>query len=224
MQDLRSVDCDLLTIGQYLRPSPKHHTLVKFYTPQEFDQLREEGERLGFRHVASGPLVRSSYHADEQSPLPDAERFPATAASMSSSTPNLVLYNANVITLDASMPRASWVAAKPWDDSRRGFGPPSQGPDGPRHKSNRLPGRDAGPWLPRCPLPRTGCGGLPAGSRLQPGGRLIHRRYQGAYQGARRRCPAGRLDTRGGLHNEFYLREKRHPTRWDLDAPSLTAR
>ena len=67
MQDLRSVDCDLLTIGQYLRPSPKHHTLVKFYTPQEFDQLREEGERLGFRHVASGPLVRSSYHADEQS-------------------------------------------------------------------------------------------------------------------------------------------------------------
>ena len=40
---------------------------MKFYTPQEFDRLREEGERLGFRHVASGPLVRSSYHADEQS-------------------------------------------------------------------------------------------------------------------------------------------------------------
>ena len=67
MKDLRSVDCDLLTIGQYLRPSPKHHTLEKFYTPQEFDDLRIEGERLGFRHVASGPLVRSSYHADEQS-------------------------------------------------------------------------------------------------------------------------------------------------------------
>ena len=67
MKDLRAVDCDLLTIGQYLRPSPKHHRLEKFYTPQEFDELREEGERLGFRHVASGPLVRSSYHADEQS-------------------------------------------------------------------------------------------------------------------------------------------------------------
>ena len=67
MRDLRSVDCDLLTIGQYLRPSPKHHVLKKFYTPREFDELRVEGERLGFRHVASGPLVRSSYHADEQS-------------------------------------------------------------------------------------------------------------------------------------------------------------
>ena len=67
MRDLRSVDCDLLTIGQYLRPSAKHHVLERFYTPQEFDELRIEGERLGFRHVASGPLVRSSYHADEQS-------------------------------------------------------------------------------------------------------------------------------------------------------------
>ncbi len=67
MRDLRSVDCDLLTIGQYLRPSPKHHVLARFYTPAEFDELRVEGERLGFRHVASGPLVRSSYHADEQS-------------------------------------------------------------------------------------------------------------------------------------------------------------
>ena len=66
MKDLRSVDCDLLTIGQYLRPSPKHVSLEKFYTPQEFDELRREGERLGFRHVASGPLVRSSYHAEEQ--------------------------------------------------------------------------------------------------------------------------------------------------------------
>ena len=67
MRDLRSVDCDLLTIGQYLRPSARHHTLERFYTPREFDDLRIEGERLGFRHVASGPLVRSSYHADEQS-------------------------------------------------------------------------------------------------------------------------------------------------------------
>jgi lipoic acid synthetase len=66
MRDLRSVDCDLLTIGQYLRPSDKHTPLAKWYTPQEFDELRQEGEALGFSHVASGPLVRSSYHADEQ--------------------------------------------------------------------------------------------------------------------------------------------------------------
>ncbi len=66
MEDLRSVDCNLLTIGQYLRPSAKHTPLVKWYTPSEFDELREVGEGLGFDHVASGPLVRSSYHADEQ--------------------------------------------------------------------------------------------------------------------------------------------------------------
>jgi len=66
MKDLRSVDCDLLTIGQYLRPSPKHIPLARFYTPEEFEDLRKKGERLGFRHVASGPLVRSSYHAEEQ--------------------------------------------------------------------------------------------------------------------------------------------------------------
>ena len=66
MRELRSVDCDLLTIGQYLRPSDKHIALDRWYTPQEFDELRREGEALGFRHVASGPLVRSSYHADEQ--------------------------------------------------------------------------------------------------------------------------------------------------------------
>ena len=66
MKDLRSVGCDLLTIGQYLKPSEKHYPLKKYYTPREFALLQEEGERLGFRHVASGPLVRSSYHADEQ--------------------------------------------------------------------------------------------------------------------------------------------------------------
>ena len=66
MEDLRSVDCNLLTIGQYLRPSAKHAPLVKWYTPSEFDELRLIGEDLGFDHVASGPLVRSSYHADEQ--------------------------------------------------------------------------------------------------------------------------------------------------------------
>ena len=66
MRDLRSVDCDLLTIGQYLRPSEAHVPLAKWYTPQEFDELAREADAMGFKHVASGPLVRSSYHADEQ--------------------------------------------------------------------------------------------------------------------------------------------------------------
>ena len=66
MEDLRGVDCDLLTIGQYLRPSAKHIAIDRFYTPAEFDELREEGLAMGFKHVASGPLVRSSYHADQQ--------------------------------------------------------------------------------------------------------------------------------------------------------------
>lgn len=66
MEDLRKVDCELLTIGQYLRPSPKHAPISKWYTPKEFEELRKQGESLGFKNVASGPLVRSSYHADEQ--------------------------------------------------------------------------------------------------------------------------------------------------------------
>ena len=66
MDDLHAVNCDLLTIGQYLRPSGKHAPVSKFYTPGEFFDLQREGLRRGFRHVAAGPLVRSSYHADEQ--------------------------------------------------------------------------------------------------------------------------------------------------------------
>lgn len=66
MGDLREVECDLLTIGQYLRPSPKHLPIDRFVTPAEFNELREAGEAMGFKHVASGPLVRSSYHAGEQ--------------------------------------------------------------------------------------------------------------------------------------------------------------
>ena len=66
MEDLRGVDCDLLTVGQYLRPSAKHHPIDRFYTPAEFEELRLAGLGMGFKHVASGPLVRSSYHADEQ--------------------------------------------------------------------------------------------------------------------------------------------------------------
>ncbi|MDP2726175.1 MAG: lipoyl synthase, partial [Dehalococcoidia bacterium] len=63
MADLREAGCDLLTIGQYLRPSPQHLPIVRYYAPEEFGRLAEEGRALGFRHVESGPLVRSSYHA-----------------------------------------------------------------------------------------------------------------------------------------------------------------
>lgn len=66
MEDLLQHQCDLLTIGQYLRPSQKHTPISKWYTPQEFKDLEEIGMEMGFKHVASGPLVRSSYHADEQ--------------------------------------------------------------------------------------------------------------------------------------------------------------
>jgi lipoic acid synthetase len=57
---------EVLTMGQYLRPSPKHLPLVRYYSPEEFDALREQALALGFRHVEAGPLVRSSYHAERQ--------------------------------------------------------------------------------------------------------------------------------------------------------------
>jgi lipoic acid synthetase len=66
MDDLRAVDCDILTIGQYLQPTPKHLRVEKYYTPEQFAELKEEGMKRGFSHVESGPLVRSSYHAHEQ--------------------------------------------------------------------------------------------------------------------------------------------------------------
>ena len=66
MGELLENGCRLLTVGQYLRPSPVHFPLQRYYRPEEFDAIRDLGLRMGFRHVASGPLVRSSYHADEQ--------------------------------------------------------------------------------------------------------------------------------------------------------------
>jgi lipoic acid synthetase len=66
MADLRDVGTDLLTIGQYLRPSKRHHPIIRFYLPEEFKELEQAGLEMGFKHVASGPLVRSSYHADDQ--------------------------------------------------------------------------------------------------------------------------------------------------------------
>jgi len=66
MADARHHGVDILTVGQYLRPSAWHLPIERYYTPQEFAALRDEGLRLGYRHVESGPLVRSSYHADKQ--------------------------------------------------------------------------------------------------------------------------------------------------------------
>ena len=65
MEDLRSVDCQVLTLGQYLQPTPKHLPVAEFVHPDVFATLREEGLAMGFMYVESGPLVRSSYHAEK---------------------------------------------------------------------------------------------------------------------------------------------------------------
>jgi lipoic acid synthetase len=66
MRDLRAVDVSLLTLGQYLRPSPAHLPVARYYHPDEFVALAEAGRVMGFAHVEAGPLVRSSYHAKRQ--------------------------------------------------------------------------------------------------------------------------------------------------------------
>ena len=66
MRDLRAVGCDIMTIGQYLQPTREHLPVARFYDLSEFAILKEEGMALGFTHVESGPLVRSSYHAEQQ--------------------------------------------------------------------------------------------------------------------------------------------------------------
>ncbi|NEQ97068.1 MAG: lipoyl synthase [Cyanothece sp. SIO2G6] len=74
MRDLRAVDCDILTIGQYLQPTAKHLGVKEFVTPQQFDAWREYGESIGFLQVVSSPLTRSSYHAAEVRSL--MQRYP----------------------------------------------------------------------------------------------------------------------------------------------------
>jgi lipoic acid synthetase len=64
MRDLRAHDVDMITIGQYLQPTPHHHPVIRYWTPAEFAELEAQGMAMGFTHVASGPMVRSSYHAD----------------------------------------------------------------------------------------------------------------------------------------------------------------
>jgi lipoic acid synthetase len=71
MRDLRAHGVQILTLGQYLRPSSGHLPIARYYTPNEFDALREAGLQMGFRHVEAGPLVRSSYHAWEQAQRAD---------------------------------------------------------------------------------------------------------------------------------------------------------
>ncbi len=68
MRDLREADCDILTLGQYLQPTLKHLPVAEFVSPDRFKRYGQAAEDLGFVHVASGPMVRSSYHADEFSP------------------------------------------------------------------------------------------------------------------------------------------------------------
>jgi lipoic acid synthetase len=63
MASLRGAGCDLLTIGQYLQPSPRHHPVVSFIPPEQFDEFARLGRKMGFREVASAPLVRSSFEA-----------------------------------------------------------------------------------------------------------------------------------------------------------------
>ncbi len=66
LRDLRAHDVDMITIGQYLQPTPHHHPVMRYWTPEEYKALEDYGNALGFSHVASGPMVRSSYHADRQ--------------------------------------------------------------------------------------------------------------------------------------------------------------
>jgi len=69
MRDIREQGTDILTIGQYLRPSAQHLPIERYWSPEEFDGLRDAGMAMGYRHVESGPLVRSSYHAERHARL-----------------------------------------------------------------------------------------------------------------------------------------------------------
>jgi len=66
MRDVAAIGVDILTVGQYLRPTEAHLPIERYYAPEEFDRLRDDGLSLGLRWVESGPLVRSSYHAEQQ--------------------------------------------------------------------------------------------------------------------------------------------------------------
>ena len=63
MKDLREIDCDIITIGQYLQPGPEHYPVKKYIKPEEFQEYENIGQKLGFKYVAAGPYIRSSYQA-----------------------------------------------------------------------------------------------------------------------------------------------------------------
>ena len=77
MRDLRAANVDILTLGQYLRPSPKHLPIVRYVAPAEFADLKKQGYAMGFQHVESGPMVRSSYHASDAVPGAVIQEAPA---------------------------------------------------------------------------------------------------------------------------------------------------
>jgi len=81
-KDLRAADCDVLTVGQYLRPSEQHLPVIRYYLPAEFEEMKQEARALGFKHVESGPLVRSSYHARDQVPEEARRRRSAQQAAL----------------------------------------------------------------------------------------------------------------------------------------------
>jgi lipoic acid synthetase len=81
MTDLRGVGVDIVTIGQYLRPTTNHMPMARWWTPQEFDELRVAGEAMGFAHVESSPLTRSSYHAKQGAQAATNTSTPAAPAA-----------------------------------------------------------------------------------------------------------------------------------------------
>jgi len=84
MADLRAADVNILTLGQYLRPSAQHLPVARFYHPDEFAELAERGHEMGFAHVESGPLVRSSYHAKKQTDLAHPAQWPGEVQAKAS--------------------------------------------------------------------------------------------------------------------------------------------
>jgi lipoic acid synthetase len=84
MTDLRNVGVNILTLGQYLRPSAQHLPVARFYHPDEFAELAERGHEMGFAHVESGPLVRSSYHAKKQTDLAHPPQWPGEVQAKAS--------------------------------------------------------------------------------------------------------------------------------------------
>jgi len=106
-RDLKDSGCSLLTIGQYLPPTPRHLPLVRIYQPKEFDELKVEALKMGFLDVASGPLVRSSYHADELVPS-----FPPATAGRPSS-PNVFVGDPDCFKID-SRQKQSGMTEREW--------------------------------------------------------------------------------------------------------------